>query len=275
VNCSRTHGPPGRAGYDGRMDPGEFKPLLGALLLPPAGPLLLALLGWLLALRYRAAGALVGLCGLALLWFLSCHAVAVALAQSLLPQPPVFNASAQVQAIVVLGGGALAHAPEWSHAQPTARTLARLRYGARLARATGKPLAFAGGVGWSATGTAVAPEGEVAQQVLREEWGLQARWVDARSRDTHENARLLWDAMRGDGIRRIALVSDASHLPRATLEFERAGFQVISAPTGFITPRERSMLEWLPSGAGLSASREVLREWLALRVARAAAHERP
>ena len=56
---------------------------------------------------------------------------------------------------------------------------------------------------------------------------------------------------------------------------ERAGFQVVPAPTGFITPRERAVLEWLPSGAGLSASREVLREWLALRAAQSAANGRP
>lgn len=145
------------------MDPGEFKPLIGALLLPPAGPLLLALCGLLLALRRKAAGLLAALIGLSVLWFLSCNAVALAVAQSLLPQPaplaPDGLAAGKVQAIVVLGGGVIAQAPEYGTAQPSARTLARLRYGARLARASGLPVAFAGGIGWAAAGTATAPEG--------------------------------------------------------------------------------------------------------------------
>lgn len=104
----------------------------------------------------------------------------------------------------------------------------------------------------------------MARRVLREEWGLEPRWVDSRSRDTHENAQLLWALMHKDGIRRIALVTDTTHLPRATLEFQRAGFEVTPAPTGFLSARERPILEWLPSAEGLANSRQVLREWLAL-----------
>lgn len=255
------------------MQAAELKPILAALLLPPAGPLLLAMAGLFLCLaRRRLAGILIGVTGLTLLWFLSCNVVANSMARSLLPsvQPLSLQQlqAANVQAIVVLGGGVLPQAPEYGQAQPSANTLARLRYGVRLARQSGKPLAFAGGVGWSAIGTGAAAEGEVARRVVSEDYGLALRWVDDRSRDTAENARRLHILMQRDGVRRIALVTDAWHMPRAAMEFETVGFDVTDAPTGFAGARERTVLEWLPSAHGLSGSRQVLREWLALQIAK-------
>ncbi|MDB5947123.1 MAG: hypothetical protein JWQ33_2149 [Ramlibacter sp.] len=252
------------------MSPGELKPLLSALLLPPAGPLLLAMLGLLLMGRRWLGGAIVSMVGIVTLWFLSCNAVGLGLAQSLLPQPKplvVHGASmAGVQAIVVLGGGVLTRAPEYGKAQPSAATLERLRYGAWLARQTRKPLGFAGGIGWSAIGTDALPEADVARVVLHDDYGLDLRWADDRSRDTAENATRMAAAMRGDRIQRIALVTHATHMPRAQAAYEKAGFQVTPAPIGFAAPRERDLLEWLPSLHGLDLSRQVLREWLGRRL---------
>ncbi|MFC5498056.1 YdcF family protein [Caenimonas terrae] len=247
------------------MSPGELKPILTALVLPPAGPLLLALAGLLLMGRRWLGGAIVSLLGIGLLWFLSCNAVGVGLARTLLPQVEPLNVRsaqmANVQAIVILGGGVNGQAPEYGRAQPSAATLERVRYGAWLARQTKKPLAFAGGVGWAA-GSDMAPEAEVARAVLHDDYGLELRWSDDRSRDTAQNATRMAEAMRGDRIQRIALVTQAWHMPRARAAYEKAGFQVTPAPTGFAFPRERELLEWLPSAHGLDLSRSVLREWL-------------
>lgn len=254
------------------MELGALKPLVSTLLLPPAGPLLLALVGLLLALRQRrAAGGLLAVAGLGSLWLLACNAVAVALSQHILPAtlplPPAQLKGIDVQAIVVLGGGVLPQAPEYGEAQPSANTLARLRYGVHVARESGKPLAFAGGIGWGATGSQTTPEGEVARRVARRDWGLELRWVDDRSRDTEESARLMRELLQRDKVGRIALVTDAWHMPRAEWRFRQAGFDVVPAPMGFATPRDRPALEWLPSAQGLATSRAVLREWIGLRVA--------
>ena len=253
------------------MSPAELKPVLAALALPPAGPLLLALLGLLLMGRRWLGGAIVSLVGIVALWFLSCNAVGIGLAQSLSPQPKPLAVQggvlAGVQAIVVLGAGVLARAPEYGKPQPSAQTLERIRYGAWLARQSGKPLAFAGGVGWSSVGTDTAPEADVARGVLHDDYGLELRWADSRSRDTAENAARMAEAMRGDRIQRIALVTHASHMPRAQAAYEKAGFAVTPAPLGFATPRERRLLEWLPSVHGLDLSRQVLREWLGRQLA--------
>lgn len=247
------------------MNPEELKPIVTALVLPPASPLLLVLLGLLLAVgkRWRAGVGLAAFATLSL-WLLSCHAVAMLLAGSLLPQvrPATPERLQGVQAIVILGGGVLRDAPEYGMAQPSGALLARLRYGARLAKVTGKPLAFSGGIGWAAVDGGIAPEGEVARRVLSQDYGLAPRWTDSQSRDTHESALRTRDLLAPESIRRIALVTHAWHMPRSVREFERAGFTVVPAPTGFASPEVRPLLEWLPSANGLALSRLVLREAL-------------
>jgi uncharacterized SAM-binding protein YcdF (DUF218 family) len=281
---------------------GEFKPVVGALLLPPAGPLLLVLLGLCcLAIKKRASCAvLVGAGGL-LLGLFSCHGVAVWLAQHALPQfAPVQAAqlkAQQVQAVVVLGGGVQSEAPEYGSPQLNSASSARLRYGAWLAREAKLPLGFAGGVGWASAQTDAPPEGLVAQRVALREHQIALRFVDMTSRDTQENARAMRELLATTDIRKIALVTHAWHMPRAQRAFAKVfvaqatsggpvneaaaspaassvassttsstAWQVIPAPMGFVLPTERALLEWLPSGHGLQASRQVLREWLALQL---------
>jgi len=255
------------------MLPGELKPLLTALALPPAFPLLLAAAGLLLVLaRRRRLGVAIFAVGAGGLWLLSCHAFAVVLANAALPMPAPARPEqlAGVQAIVVLGGGVLPHAPEYGAAQPHPSTLGRLRYGAWLARRTGKPVAFAGGIGWAAAGSETAPEAQVAARTLQEEFGVAPRWAEGRSRDTEENAREMRRILGAEGIDRIALVTDAWHMPRSVLHFRAAGFQVLPAPTGFPGLATRPLLGWLPSSEGLQLSRQVWRELLGLWVARLA-----
>ncbi len=253
------------------MEAGELKPLITALLLPPALPLLAAGAGVLLALRRRTAGLVLVAVALASLWLLSCHAVAIRLSTTLLPAVQALPAAgltpAQVQAVVVLGGGVLPQAPEYGQAQPNSYTRARLSYGRWLAQRAQLPMAFAGGLGWAAAGTGADTEGAVARRWAADH-GATLRGVDDRSRDTAENAAQMAALLQRDGVRRIALVTDAWHMPRAQRAFEKAGFEVVPAPMGFALPRERALLEWMPSAQGLLVSRAVLREWLGLRVAR-------
>ena len=249
--------------------PGELKPILTTLLLlPPASLLLLAGLGLLLAARKKAGGLLLAFVAATLLWLASCQAVAVWLAQKLLPQQTALSVAALkssgAQAIVVLGSGVHPVAPEYGEPQPSAAATMRLRYGAWLARQTGLPVAFAGGLGWGAASEQVASEGEVARRAAQQDYDLALRWVDNQSRDTVENARFLRPLLAKDKVQRIALVTHAWHMPRAVGAFERAGFSVVPAPMGFILPSRNGVLQWLPTGDGLEASRAVLKEWLGL-----------
>ena len=251
---------------------GELKPVLTTLLLPPAAPLLLLVFALLLAARKKAAGLVLAFLAATLLWLLSCHAIGVVLARNLLPQYAPLSVAALkssgVQAIVVLGGGVHPVAPEYGEPQAAPAAAMRLRYGAWLARQSGLPVAFAGGLGWGAAHGQGLAEGEVARRAAQQDYGLALRWVDNQSRDTQENARFLRPLMQQDKAQRIALVTHASHMPRAVRAFEDAGFTVVAAPMGFILPSRNGLLEWLPSSDGLEASRVVLKEWLALFVLR-------
>lgn len=256
------------------MEWSELKPLARALALPPGSLVLLGLCGLLLARSGRAlwrrAGWATCFAALALLWLLSCSGFAVILSRALLSHDPPATVEAlrreRVQAIVVLGGGVERDSPEYGQSQPGAATLARLRYGAHLARASGLPLGFAGGVGWVAIGTGVASEGEVARRVWTQEMGVQPRWVDDTSRDTRENAANMRALLARDGITRIALVTHDWHMQRSVRNFRELGLQVLPAPTGYLQAGERTVLQWLPSTHGMEMSVTVLREWVGLRV---------
>ena len=261
------------------MNLGELKPVLTALAMPPAGLLMVMAIGAVMAWPRGASLARrrLGLSAMALatlaLWLLSCHAVAVWLARHALPQvSPLEPASLAllrsqgVQAVVILGGGVLPSAPEYGQAQPSSATATRLRYGLDLARRAQLPVGFAGGVGWAAVGSEqTATEAQVALAIARGQKS-DIRWLDEQSRDTAENAHFMRQAMQADGIGKIALVTHAWHMPRSIRHFEQVGFEVLPAPTGFVLPRSRPLLEWLPSAEGLLASHWVLREWLALRL---------
>lgn len=259
------------------MDSAEWRPIFATLVLPPTGPLLLIALGWLLGRWWRGAGRAVVLLGLVVLWAISCSAVAIGLSHTLLPQvavlPPA-TAAAQlkaqdVQAVVVLGGGLYPRVPELEGPQPSSFTGNRALYGAWLARESGLPLAFAGGIGWANAGDTEHPtEAEAVERLLARAGSTPLRWSDGASRDTRENADNMAALLRQDGIQRIALVTSAWHMPRSIRAFEDTGLTVLPAPMGFAVPLQRPLLEWLPSTYGLTTSSNVLREWLAWRMGR-------
>lgn len=254
------------------MELGALKPLLSSLVMPLASLVLLTLIGLMLAIKYKHRGLLLSAMASSSLWLLSCQGVAVWLAAHALPQyPPITPEqlkSGQIQAIVVLGGGIYPRAPEYGQAQPGPATAARLRYGIWLARQTGLPMAFTGGSGWAAASALGSSEAEVAGRVAQQDYGFTIRWLEGRSRDTTENASLLTPMLQRDGIARIALVTDAVHMPRSVTEFERQGLTITPAPTGFVLPTRSGLLLWLPSTDGISASTRVLHELLGLSIAR-------
>jgi uncharacterized SAM-binding protein YcdF (DUF218 family) len=72
--------------------------------------------------------------------------------------------------------------------------------------------------------------------------------------------------LKKEGVSRIALVTHASHMPRALGEFRSAGLTALAAPTHFLEPELGMGLDWFPSGQGLRNTRRVLHEWLGLQM---------
>jgi uncharacterized SAM-binding protein YcdF (DUF218 family) len=240
-----------------------LKKILSALLLPPASPVLLAALGlWIARQRPRLGHGLIAL-GMVSLWLLSTPWVAHRLLAGLQDTPRITpDQLANAQAIVVLSGGTYHDAPEYRSDTVSEPTLARLRYGARLARSSGLPVAVTGGAPWGGQ-----PEGESMREALATDFGIEARWVESQARDTAENAARLVPELKAAGIGRIALVTHAWHMPRARALFERQGMTVIPAPTAFATETPEAAGRWLPSAAALGASHIAAREWLGRLVA--------
>ena len=109
--------------------------LLSSALLPPFSLLLLCVLGLLLLCFRRAGDVTLLAASIAALAVLSVPAVGTALAGLLenryFSQPVRFEGT---QAIVILGAGSYAAAPEYRGDMVGAATLARMRWGARLHR---------------------------------------------------------------------------------------------------------------------------------------------
>ena len=248
----------------------ELKPYLTALVMPPTLPLLVIFAGLALTRRRRRIGQTLAWLGALSLWLLSANAPAVWLHNTLIPsypsaQPAVLQ-QAQVQAIVILGGGVETGLPD-GVAQLKRSALDRLRHGAELSRASGLPIMATGGVGWGAK-SASESEAQVTARVALDAFGIQVRWQESASRDTHENARNAHQMLAAQGITRIVLVTHSWHMPRSVKAFEQAGFVVTPAPMGHPVHNHTSLLEWLPSSGGLETSHAVLRERLAWLVQR-------
>lgn len=228
------------------------------LLLPPLANALLVLAGLLLGPQ-RPLGALAIVLGLGSLLALSTPVVSHALRQGLEPAPIAAADLGSAQAIVILGGGRDDTAPEfdWGDA-PSSATWRRLAYGAYLHRQSRLPILVSGG----RVHGEERDEASLMAAALNEVFEVPVRWVEGESRNTAENARLSAVLLRAEGVERIALVSQAWHLPRAAEEFAREGVEVLPAPTEFASPPPPGLYAWLPRAYHLHQSSRALHEWL-------------
>lgn len=233
--------------------------LLGALLLPPflyLLPVLLALLLW-----RRKPGLARSLMAVALLlaWLLALPVTAIRLNGWLERYPPASLAQVQqTQAIVVLSGGKKP-APEYAANVLTADAAGRLRYAAWLARRSGLPVLLSGGAPLGGE-----PEAAVMARNLREDYGIEPRWIEAASNTTLENAQRSALVLRQAGIGRITLVTQAWHMRRALPFFQAQDLQVVPAPTGFTRYEASGVLLWIPQGRAMQETHQALRELIGM-----------
>lgn len=243
----------------------ELKPYLTALALPPTSLLVFILIGALLIHSKPKLAKRIIFFSVATIWLLSTNAFSVWLHNQAIPEYPLVTAKdlkeKSIQAIVVLGGGVVVGLPGGDQ-QMSRTSLERLRLGAQLARQSGLPLVFSGGSGWGAKDDSVA-EADVAEKVLQDAFGIKLNYKESSSRDTQENAGNAWTLLSKQGIQRIALVTNSTHMPRASSEFKRVGFDVAEAAVGQPTVGSETLLGWFPGASNLELSQSVFRELLA------------
>jgi uncharacterized SAM-binding protein YcdF (DUF218 family) len=240
------------------MDSFFWRKVLAALVLPPIGPLALAILGAALLGRRPRLGRTLLWSGLGLLVALSTWAVADGLLRLVDDSPPVTLAEARsAQAIVILGGGVRRNAPEYGGDTVGRLTLDRVRYGAIVARATDLPVLVTGGALREG-----ATEAAVMRQTLEREFGVPVRWTEDRSRNTHENAQFSAARLEQEGVKRVVLVAHGFDMRRARAEFAAAGLEVVPAPTFVPSRQPLKPTDLIPSVGALQASYYALYELL-------------
>jgi uncharacterized SAM-binding protein YcdF (DUF218 family) len=232
----------------------RFKTLLRSVLLPPAGPLLLAIAGVLMIRRRPLLAHVCLILGLGSLWLLSTPVVCDALAGLAEHYPALdLRSAAGAQAIVVLGGGGQrAFAPEYGGPAAEPVLLERLGYGAYLARKTGLPILLTG----------FRIEAAAMRATLKRNFDIEPRWVDDEARDTFENASNSVRMLKSVGIHRIVLVTHAAHMRRSVHEFAAAGVEVVAAPVGILAERDHGVSRYIPNSATLQRSSAAIYELL-------------
>ncbi len=242
----------------------ELRFILKQLILPPGGLMLLILLAWLLW-AWAGRPRLAALCltfGLGGLWLLSLPVVMEWSARLLEREPALAEGqwpglAQRAEVIVVLGSGREEADPAWGSDQPSGIAIERLRYAARLHRASGLPVLISGGLHYG------QPPSEAAMmaEVLQRDFAVPTRWQEERSRTTWENAQFSAELLKAQGVSRVVLVTQAAHMPRSRWCFERAGLEVVAAPLGFLgVPNERPLGGWLPEGKALWQNTRLLNE---------------
>ena len=235
------------------------------LLLPPMSLFLLYLAGLCIAKRQPRASNFIRIAAISLLFFLSTGLASWLLVhplealESALDKPK----DAAAQAIVILTAGRLENNPEYQgQDRPDYIALARLHYGAHLYRVTGLPILVTGGLGPSyGFKEALAPG---MKRALETDFLVPVRWLEQQASTTDENASFSAKILKQAGIQRVLLVTDAMHMRRSRIAFEKAGLEVISAPTFFLESAPFDPFRLLPGAENLRRSHYAVYEWLGL-----------
>ncbi|MDE1193774.1 MAG: YdcF family protein [Pseudomonas sp.] len=239
-----------------------FRYFIKNLLLPPGIFLLLLLFAWWLRhARPRLSRALFVI-GLAGMWAMSLPIVVQWSARGIenippLPQDQWATLAQRADAIVILGSGRERNDPSWGADIPTGVALERMRYAARMSKASGLPILVTGGLHYGEPPS----EAAIMAESLREDFGVTVRWQEGESRTTWENATMTAAILQPLGIKRIVVVTQAWHMPRSVWSFEKAGFSVVAAPVGFLSvDNARPFGGWTPESRAIWQSGQLLNE---------------
>ena len=228
---------------------------------PPGFSLFLVFLGFLLLPFARRVAASLVIVATVSLFAFSTGLVARMLEQSL-HQHPALSPEADLttaEAIVVLASGAGALFDYRGSPAATGETLERLFYAASLHLDTRLPLLVTGGN--AAPG--LPPVAETMAYSLKRYFGVETRFVEDRARNTAENALYSAELLAEAGIRRIVLVTHATHMARAVDAFERQDLKVMPAPVMISRSRFRWRVgDFLPTGRALNRSAVVIHEYV-------------
>ena len=239
------------------------KKWLGQLLMPLPFSLSLLLLALLLLwfTRFQKTGKLLATCALLLITLMGMRPVSYELARPLEQTFPPFETSLHpdIDAIVVLGNGHVSDLAvpmrSWQNNIAQARTLE----GVRLAQAYPQAqLIFSGYVAGDPLSNA-----EV-NALMAQSLGVDRSRMTLfeNNKDTHDEAVSISRYLKG---KRVALVSSATHLPRAMALYRGQGLDAVPAPTDYTAKQSQQpqpLYSYLPKGRYLMYSEAAIHEWI-------------
>ena len=190
-----------------------------------------------------------------------------------LPLDPVPSA----EAIVILGGATRNQEPPRIIPDLNERG-DRLLYGAKLYQdgAAPKIILTGGRFPWFGADTSEADSMATVLELM----GVppDAMILESQSLNTHQNAVFTKKILERENIRRILLVTSATHMPRSLAIFRKQGIKAIPAPADYTMSdrdliehrhsRESSLLSLLPNSGSLDNTSDALREYLGILIYR-------
>jgi uncharacterized SAM-binding protein YcdF (DUF218 family) len=235
-----------------------------SLLLPPGIILVLALVAVLIRRRRPFSSKVIVASCFLFLYALSTPALSGALLGSLQWYEPLELSSAagrSAEVIVVLSGDRRRGDGEGRPDDLGPLTLERVAHAARLKKVLDLPLLVSGG----SLEEGLLPLAELMATALRDDFGVAANFLEARSHNTEFNARLSARILKSNRVGSVVLVTHAWHMPRAKSSFERHGLEVIPAPAAFMWQSEGATLgDWIPQADALQESSFAMHEWIGL-----------
>lgn len=229
-----------------------LKYVIGTLLMPLPGTILLAVVGWVVWSRgrHKRVGQLLTGGALVLLWGLSCAPVAKHMVGGLENAYPAFPGDS-VDFVVVLGSSHVSDPRLPVSSLLSGNGLFRLTEGLRIAVA--EPWSTLVVSGWG--GADPVSDAMVYRRVAMA-LGFDSTRIhtESRPKDTRQEAELLAPLLHGH---RFALVTSATHMPRAMQLFRDRGLDPVAAPTRFLlkSPRAFDWMELLPDENALALTR--------------------
>lgn len=239
-----------------------FRYFLKNLLLPPGIFLLFILFAWWLRKSRPLVARVLFVVGLGGMWAMSLPIVVEWSGKGIETIPPMAQSdwatlAQRADAIVVLGSGRERNDPSWSGDIPTGTALERMRYAARMAKASGLPILVTGGLHYGEPPS----EAAIMADSLRDDFGVTVRWQEGESRTTWENATMSAAMLLPQGIKRVVVVTQAWHMPRSVWSFEKAGFSVVPAPVGYLgKDNARPFGGWSPEARAVWQNGQLLNE---------------
>jgi len=176
--------------------------------------------------------------------------------------PPRAYPAGDAQAIVVLASGVSAGCPPVAIPTLGTDTFERCQYAAWLhTHWRPLPVVASGGSG----DESVPPYASVMREAIeREGVPPSTVWLETESHSTHQSAVNVARMLGRNGIRRIVLVTEGYHMPRAAAAFRKEGLSVIAAGCGYRSYHPYFAQELIPGWESIEWNEDVLHEAVGL-----------